>query len=384
MIRARAAVRAAGGNAALAASKLAARLARVPATAVDVGLAGTLLAAMVTVRLIVGPPLGDRFPAVLVLYVVIAGCLVARRRAPLAAYLVGTAGLIIEALWDGGGIVSPYANLIGLYSLGLYASRRKARLGPLLVPLGLLGYYAPQDDVSGAAPAGTLFFWLLAWAAGYSNARRREQMEANRRLMRRGAIVEERVRIARELHDVIGHAVSTMLVQAGAGRMVLDTDPGRTRELLVSVEATGRSALAELDQVLGALRADDEAQPGLDDLDALVQPLVDTGMKVTIQIDPEVQNLPRSLELSAYRIVQEALTNALRHGRARAAEVAIKSAGGTVVIEVRDDGRGPAPGYQPGRGLLGITERVGLFGGLVEYGQGPRTGFVLRAELPEP
>lgn len=103
--------------------------------------------------------------------------------------------------------------------------------------------------------------WLLAWAAGYGVARRREQMEAYRRLMRREAVVNERVRIARELHDVIGHTVNTMLVQAGAGRVVLDTDPDRARELLVSVERTGRNALAELDRVLGVLRSDDEPEP---------------------------------------------------------------------------------------------------------------------------
>jgi signal transduction histidine kinase len=282
--------------------------------------------------------------------------------------------------------LSPFPNLIGLYSLGLYGSPARARLGPVLVLPGVLAYFAPQADESVAAPVGVLFVWLLAWAAGYSTARRRERMESRRRLMRREAIIDERVRIARDLHDVIGHAVNAMLVQAGAGRMVLDTDPDRAREMLAGVERTGRDALGELDRVLGVLRADDDSQPGLDDLDQIVRPMVDAGIAVRVHIEPAAQGLPRSLELSAYRIVQEGLTNALRHGHARSAEVVVGVTDGAMVVVVRDDGRGPAPGYQPGRGLLGIAERVGVFGGTVEHGHGhgPGTGFTLRAELPLP
>jgi len=357
---------------------------RVPAMAVDVGLAALLLVAMIAVRVAQAAELGDHFLAALALSVVIAGSLAGRRRAPVAAYAVGSAGLIVEALWLGPNDLSPYANLIGLYSVGLYASRRRARLGPVLVLPGVLGYFASQDKVSAAAPAGVLFVWLLAWAAGYSSARRREWNEANRRLLRRQAIVDERIRIARELHDVIGHTVNAMLVQAGAGRMVLDTDPDRAREMLASVERTGREALAELDRVLGVLRADDEGQPGLDDLDRVIRPLADAGMAVRVRIEPAARDLPRSLELSAYRIVQEALTNALRHGRAGSADVDIRVARGALLVEVHDDGRGPAPGYQPGRGLLGVAERVEVFGGSVTHGRGPSSGFLLRAELPMP
>jgi signal transduction histidine kinase len=233
-------------------------------------------------------------------------------------------------------------------------------------------------------PAGVLFIWLLAWAGGYGAARRREQAEDRRRSMRRDAVIEERVRIARELHDVIGHTVNAMLMQAGAGRMVLDTDPDRAREMFATVERTGRDALEELDRVLGALRADDEDQPGLDDLDRVVRPIVDAGMRVTVQIEPEGQGLPRSLDLSAYRIIQEGLTNALRHGRARSAVVTVQVTGRRLAIEIRDDGSGPTPGYQPGHGLLGIAERAGVFGGSVEHGHGRATGFTLRVELPLP
>jgi signal transduction histidine kinase len=357
---------------------------RLPPLAVDLALAAALLVAMVTERVASAPGLGDHFLGALVLSVVIAGSLAGRRRAPLAAYALGTAALIVESLWLGPGPLSPYPNLIGLYSLGHYGSPARARLGPVLVLPGVLAYFAPEHDESLAAPVGVLFVWLLAWAAGYSSARRREQTESRRRLMRREAVIDERVRIARDLHDVIGHAVNAMLVQAGAGRMVLDTDPDRAREMLAGVERTGRNALGELDRVLGALRADDDAQPGLDDLDQIVRPMLDAGMAVHVRIEPAAQGLPRSLELSAYRIVQEGLTNALRHGRARSAEVVVAVTGGAMVVEVRDDGRGPAPGYQPGRGLLGIGERAGVFGGTVQHGHGPGTGFTLRAELPLP
>jgi signal transduction histidine kinase len=365
------------------------RFGGLPAPAVDLALAVGMLIPMVGIHIANAAKLGDRFLAALVLSVVIAGSLVARRRAPLAAYLVGSAGLVVESLWLGPGFVTPYANLIGLYSLGYHASPQRARIGPIVLLPGILAYFSTEDDASPTAPVGVLFVWLLAWATGYSFARRREQMEANRRLMRREAVIDERVRIARELHDVIGHTVNAMLMQAGAGRMVLDSDPERTREMLASVERTGRNALAELDRVLGVLRSDDGPEPGLDDLDAVVQPLIDAGMTVHIDIDPAVQGLPRSLELSAYRIVQEGLTNALKHGRARSAEVVIRIRDGALLIEVHDDGRGPGSGYQPGRGLLGIAERVGVFGGTVEHGRGPgadRGGFTLKTvlEMPAP
>jgi len=379
-------------RAARAAAAVAERLARtlgsltgrLPPTAVDLGLAAGLFVAMVAERVASAPGLGDHFLGAVLLCVVIAGSLVARRRAPLTAYVVGTAGLIVEALWLGPGPLSPFPNLIGLYSLGHYATPGRARLGPILVLPGVVAYFASGDYQSVVAPVGVVFVWLLAWAAGYTTARRHERMESRRRLLRREAVIDERVRIARELHDVIGHAVNAMLMQAGAGRMVLDTDPQRAREMLAGVERTGRNALEELDRVLGVLRADDDAQPGLADLEQVVRPMVDAGMAVHVHIEDAAQELPRSLELSAYRIVQEGLTNALKHGRARSAEVDIRVLDGAMLVEVSDDGRGPAPGYQPGRGLLGIGERAGVFGGSVRHGHGPQSGFTLRAELPLP
>jgi len=230
-----------------------------------------------------------------------------------------------------------------------------------------------------------MFVWLVAWAAGYGQARRREAQELARRHQRGQAISDERARMARELHDLLGHTLNVMLVQAGAGRMVLDSDPAKARELLTSIEATGREALDELDRVLGVLRVPDgegDLRPGLAELPRLAQRMTDAGMAVAVQLDPDLRTLPRGLDLSAYRIVQEALTNALRHGRAQTATVSVRCAGDAVELAVRDDGRGPQPGYRAGRGLLGITERVTSLAGTLEHGGGDGGGFQVRAVLP--
>jgi signal transduction histidine kinase len=287
--------------------------------------------------------------------------------------------------------LSPYANLIGVYSVGLYATRQRARASLVLTVPSVLGYFAVVDrPFQLSSVGGVLFVWVLAWMIGYGSARRREEQQTARRLMRQQVIADERARIARELHDLIGHTVNVMLVQAGAGRRVLDRDPAKTRELLVSMEQTGRDALTELDRVLGVLRHDkpetesQESAPGLADLPDLARRMTQAGIHVSVELDPELSPLPRSLDLSAYRIVQEALTNALKHGEAASASVAVRRDGHTLDIVVRDNGRGAPPGYLPGRGLVGIGERVALFGGSIEHGAGEHGGFRLRALLPLP
>ncbi|WNZ06823.1 histidine kinase dimerization/phosphoacceptor domain-containing protein [Streptomyces sp. 11x1] len=193
----------------------------------DVAAAAVLFVAMTVVRLGAGEGPDASPPLVLALGAMIAGGLAVRRRAPLAGYAVGTAGLVVETLWVGPGQLTPVANLIGVHSLGLYASPRRAVLGALLVPPGVLAHFAPKDD-QWVTRAAVVLVWLLVWAAGCATARRRRETEELRRLLRRETVVAERVCIARELHDIVGHSVNAMLVQAGAGRMVLDTDPERT------------------------------------------------------------------------------------------------------------------------------------------------------------
>src|SRR5439155_22334920 len=190
-----------------------------------------------------------------------------RRRLPLAAYVFGSAGLMVETLAGVPSALSPYANQIGVYSVGLYATRRRAPWGLVVMVAGVAVYFrAAPGQFNLAQPAGVLFVWLLAWGIGYSTARRREEQAAARLLARQQAVAEERTRIARELHDLIGHTVNLMLVQAGAGRRMLDRDPEQTRELLAGLEQTGRDALTELDRVLGILRRDgpDGGDPGGD------------------------------------------------------------------------------------------------------------------------
>ncbi|MBB5872994.1 signal transduction histidine kinase [Allocatelliglobosispora scoriae] len=365
-----------------AGARISARLGTVPARTLDVALAAGMLAGMVADQLGMAAELGPMLPVAIVYAAVIAGSLALRRRAPVTAYAIGTAALAGEALWVMSDGLAPYANIIGLYSVGLYATRGRALWGPVLVLPGVLAYFARLDS-SPTLPVGVLFAWLLAWAAGFSGARRRERQEAARSLLRFTAVAEERARIARELHDLIGHTVNVMLVQAGAGRVVLDSDPGKARELLLSVEQTGRDALDELDRVLGALRQDTgpDQQPGLAELARLAQRMAAAGMAVTVLVEPSVGELPRSVDLSAYRIVQEALTNALRHGRAARATVSVSRNGPDLRLEVADAGRGPLPGYRPGRGLLGIAERAALFAGTVEHGRGDGGGFRVRAAL---
>jgi signal transduction histidine kinase len=384
----------------------------VPDAVADGALAAVFLAAMLVQLTRSASVPGARLPLAVVLSVAVAGGLALRRRVPLGAYFAGSLALVAEALWVAPSPLTPYANLIGVYSLGLYATRGRARLGLLIMIPGVLAYFSAARSSAAAPAAGVLFLWLLAWAVGYGAARWREEQAVARQAIRGQAVAEERLRLARELHDLVGHTVSVMVVQAGAGRRVLDRDPAKTREILTSLEHVGRDALAELDRVLGVLRPDRPpaaggagggeaaarppgpggalgvegltARPGIADLPRLARQMTEAGVRVTVRMDPAAPEVIRSVDLSAYRIVQEALTNTLKHGGARSATVTVRCDDRAVDIEVHDDGRGAPAGYLPGRGLLGIAERVSAFGGRLEHGGGEWGGFRLRAVLPLP
>ncbi|MFE6865495.1 sensor histidine kinase [Kitasatospora sp. NPDC057692] len=370
-----------------------AALRAVPAERWDAALAGAFLLLMAVERIGAADRLHGGLPLALALSAAVAGPLAVRRSRPLAGYLVGAAALSAEALFVLPSPVSPYADLIGLYSLGLYASRRRAWFGPFAALLGMAAYFADLGRAYPVIPAGVLFLWLLGWAVGYGAARRGEQREAARLLLRREVVAEERARLARELHDSVGHTLNVVLVQAGAARRLLDREPERTRELLSGMEHTGREALDDLDRVLGLLRrgagdADEEEgaapQPGIADLERLAERLGGAGLRVRVRIDPAARRVPRSLDVSAFRIVQEALTNTVKHADAGSVGVTVRCAAGRLAVEVCDDGRGVPAGYVPGRGLLGVAERVSVLGGRVEHGPGEPGGFRLRAELPVP
>jgi signal transduction histidine kinase len=219
--------------------------------------------------------------------------------------------------------------------------------------------------------------------------REREAAEREREAVTRIAIAEERARIARELHDIVAHAVSVMVLQAGAVRHKLPVTLQEDREALHGVEQAGRTALAEMRRLLGAMRhetdrVDLRPQPGLGDLPRLVRDVDRAGLPVRLHVDGEPMPLPRAIDLSAYRIVQEGLTNTLKHAGARHADVTLRYRPDTLQIDVVDDGTGAAASDGLGHGLVGIRERVKIYGGDMTAGAAPTGGFVLTAWLPLP
>jgi signal transduction histidine kinase len=253
----------------------------------------------------------------------------------------------------------------------------------------------------GHAPGELVFIPLLfgiAWLAGFAlNARaeqadaakaRAAQAEREREAAARVAVAEERTRIARELHDIVAHAVSVMVLQVGAVRHRLPDGLDDESDALRGVEQAGRTALTEMRRLLSAMRRDGDdlelvPQPGLDGVSTLVTEVGRAGLPVTLRVEGEAIPLPRAIDLSAYRIVQEGLTNALKHARATRADVTLRYAPDELAIEVRDDGAGSAAvGNGSGYGLVGVRERVKIYGGTMTAGGAPDGGFVLDARLP--
>ena len=318
--------------------------------------------------------------------------LFARRRYPLAtlgattlvtAIVVGTADYY-NPLPTGVALFTVAARCERRVSLGAGAAALVALAPPLWVHAGLGHPYVV---------VGRLVPFVIAWLAGDSIGIRRryvreleekaERLERERRSEAARAVAEEQARIARELHDVIAHNLSVMVVQAAAAEDVFDSRPDRAREALRRVESTGRTALAELRQLLGDVRgngADYAPQPGLERLDELVREVRDAGLEVTVTIEGTPKTLPAALDLSAYRIVQEALTNTLKHAQARRADVAVRYHDSAIDVEVRDDGSGDNGGT--GHGVIGMRERVALFGGSLSTGSSPAGGYAVAAHFP--
>ncbi len=248
-----------------------------------------------------------------------------------------------------------------------------------------------------------LAVFAIAWVAGDNIRTRRAylaelearaaRLEREREERDQRAVTEERTRIARELHDVIAHNVSVMVVQASAGEEVFDTDPARARESLSAVAATGRAALAELRRLLGVIRTEEgnnaaasyTPQPGIEYLDELVAQVRETGLAVELSVLGQPRPLPEGVGLCAYRIVQEALTNTLKHAQASRARVSVRYVDDALELRVLDDGRGTRPvdnGAGGGHGLIGMRERVALFGGELTAQGHLDHGFEVCARLP--
>ena len=328
--------------------------------------------------------------------------LFARRRFPFA----GPAAywLLAIAISFGDGLLLAFIGSLGVvglasaFLLGNLRDPLKAGAGLIIV---LVGIVIVVYNIPGTQLASDLVFiplrFVVAWVAGWALRERAERAEAaeeravraerEREAAARVAVAEERARIARELHDIVAHAVSVMVLQVGAVRHKLPDALAEDRDALRGVERAGRTALTEMRRLLAAMRRDgDEAelvpQPGLDGLDSLLDEIGRAGLPVELHVDGEPAPLPRGIDLSAYRIVQEGLTNALKHARASDADVTVRYGPDQLEIEVRDNGRGSATSDGLGHGLVGVRERVKIYGGDMTAGTATGGGFVLSTRLP--
>jgi signal transduction histidine kinase len=296
------------------------------------------------------------------------------------------------AFWGDPQIVAAsVAYFCALYALTVWTSTRRFLLGLALLLAGFGVTFAGPRGVplKSAVPftVVTLVVMLLIRRVIGDRERRAQLAERERDLAAREAVVEERARIARELHDAIAHNVSMMVVQAGAERRVLDGGQGAPREVLETIEQIGRAALTEMRRLVGMLRSDTgdplAPQPGLVDLATLVSQVGEAGLPVELVVEGERRELPVGIELSAYRIVQEALTNALKHAGEARATVRIRYGDDSLELEISDDGAGAAaPVSSGGHGLVGMRERVALYGGRLDAGRQPSGGFRVRVLLP--
>ena len=335
-------------------------------------------------------------PAIAILVVPI----IARRLHPLtpAAHWVLAIGISFVD-WR----LIPFA--ISIFVVGLVAAFLLGNLrDPVQAGIGLAlvigGPATVVYKIPGHTTAMLIFIPLeftIAWVGGFALRERVEQAEAaevraslaerERDAAARIAVAEERVRIARELHDIVAHAVSVMVLQVGAVRHKLPDALAEDSDALRGVEQVGRTALAEMRGLLAAMRRDGEEaelipQPGLDGLDALLEEIGRAGLPVQLHVDGEPAALPRGIDLSAYRIVQEGLTNALKHARASNAEVTVRYRPDELQIEVRDNGEGSSTSNGLGHGLVGVRERVKIYGGQMSAGSANGSGFILSTRLP--
>jgi signal transduction histidine kinase len=331
--------------------------------------------------------------------------LAGRRRFPGTVLALSVAsGLAGAALFLPPFFLGP-AILVAVYSVAAYGRRWVALAGLAVAELGVAALQHTLFEFGSEGTEWVGFMgilaaaWLLglfahnyrAYAAGLEE--RTAELERAREELARRAVTEERLRLARELHDVVAHAMSVIAVQSGVGAHVADSRPGEVGKALAAIEATSRAALTELRRLLGVLRQDGDPQaslapvPGLANLEGLLAEVAEAGLAVRLRVEGTPAPLPAGVDLSAYRIVQEALTNVIKHAGPAHAQVTIRYRDHEVAVEVIDDGRGVAAvagdgGKGTGHGLLGMAERVAAFGGDLEVGPHPGGGFRVAARLP--
>jgi signal transduction histidine kinase len=327
--------------------------------------------------------------------------LLARRRwrfgAPVAVWLLATGFSFVDGrlVEFSGGVTA--AGMVAAFLLGQLPDAVQGRLGLAVVLSGAatIVYNDPNHGTGDFVFTPLLF--AIAWVAGFALRERAAQAEAaeeraihaerERDAAARVAVAEERARIARELHDIVAHAVSVIVLQVGAVRHNLPETLAQDKDALKGVEHTGRTALTDMRRLLGAMRGDGDdldlaPQPGLGSLDSLLGEFGRAGLPARVHVDGEPFPLPSALDLSAYRIVQEGLTNTLKHADASHADVLVRYRSHELRIEVRDDGRGSSTSDGPGHGLVGVRERVKIYGGAMTAGAAAGGGFILSTRFP--
>lgn len=337
------------------------------------------------------------------LYLSICLVLLWRRRAPVAVLFFAVTVLSAQANFfhppDQPPLASFVILLVAFYAAAAHGVGRRAVVGAAAAfAVEVLIIDVPRFQ-AGESPGQIIPAWILyfvLWLAGRALRERRLQadhledlaarLEIEREERARLAVAEERSRIARELHDVIAHSVSVMVVQSQAAQRLLEGEQDEARQALSSIETTGRQALVEMRRLLGVLRRTDAdlslaPQPGLGDLDELIGQVREAGLPVELRVEGEPEPLPPGVDLSAYRIVQEALTNTLKHAGPAHADVMIRYRNDEVELEIIDDGAGNGKGGGAGQGLVGMRERVAIYGGVLESGK-QSGGYLVRARLP--
>lgn len=337
----------------------------------------------------------------IVLVIAIMAPLLARRQFPFGAPLAVGASVVVASFVDRSLVPFDFVIfLAGASAVFLLANLRQSRqaVAGLAMAVGVEAIVVrndPRGEVWQLVFVSLLF--TVVWTVGFTLGRKSvEADEAKERAARaereredqaRAAVADERARIARELHDVVGHSVSVMTVQASGVRRLLHPDQEREREALLIVERTGREALAEMRRMVGVLRRPEEApalapQPSLEHVGRLIDHAREAGLRVELRVEGQAFELPPGVDLTAYRLVQEGLTNALKHARATRAEVFVNYGEGQLEVTVSDDGKGVGNGDGGGHGLVGMRERVSVYGGELDAGPQPGGGYRLRARLP--
>jgi signal transduction histidine kinase len=318
-----------------------------------------------------------------------------------AAITVACCALVLYAV----GRYNAYPGLpifVLVAGVSLHSTRRRALLaaGLAAVALSVAVWLQPERVATASTWVASLLAVAVAWLWGENLRNRRarwaameeraRRLEAEREERDRQAVTDERLRIARELHDVVAHSMSVIAVQSGVANHVIDSRPAQARQALATIEATSRSALVELRRLLGVLRQGDdpvaslEPNPGMAEIGRLADQIRSAGVEVELKIEGEPGELPPGVDLSAFRIAQEGLTNVLKHGGG-VARVLVRYSPGAVAVEIADDGRAGtdgAPAEGTGHGLIGMRERVAVFGGQLTAGPVPGGGYRMAARLP--